>query len=303
MITDPLALLAVLGLLVALSEWLVRRTVLRHLGVALLVIVLTALTANLGLIPTYTGGVPLYDGIFTFVAPLAIFWLLLGVNLRDVLRAGRTMILLFLLGSVGTFAGVLAGMALVDGRAAFGEHFHALGGMFVGTYTGGSVNFNAVALHFGVMEEGRLYAGATAVDSLMTTVWMAVTLSLPRLMRRLGRRAGREAPPAGDGPLSGVDEDTESVHPADLGWLLALGAGGVWLSGVVEQTSGVPSIIVLTTLALALAQVPVFKRLRGARLLGMFAVYLFLAVIGALCDIAALRGIGGRGCFFCNVWS
>jgi len=54
----------------------------------------------------------------------------------------------------------------------------------------------------------------------------------------------------------------------------------------------VPSILILTTLALALAQVPAVQRLRGARLTGWLAVMLFLAVIGALCDLEALRGIG-----------
>ena len=67
----------------------------------------------------------------------------------------------------------------------------------------------------------------------------------------------------------------------------------VWI----RETTGVslPSILVLTTLALALAQLPVIQRLRGARLCGWLAVMLFLAVIGALCDLAALRGIGELG--------
>ena len=70
---SPLFVLAVLGLNVAASEWLVRHTWLRHFGSALLVIVLTSITANIGLIPTYSGGSAIYSGIFEYVAPLAIF--------------------------------------------------------------------------------------------------------------------------------------------------------------------------------------------------------------------------------------
>ena len=66
-----------------------------------------------------------------------------------------------------------------------------------------------------------------------------------------------------------------------VGLLLALGAGAVWIAELVQEASGVPSILVVTTLALVLAQLPVAKRLRGARLLGMFAVYLFLGGVGA----------------------
>ena len=87
----------------------------------------------------------------------------------------------------------------------------------------------------------------------------------------------------------------------DLGILLAMGAGAVfganWLSRVVKEHAGVtlPSILVLTTVALILAQMPVVARLRGARVTGMFAVYLFLAVIGTLCDIGALLESGALG--------
>ncbi len=70
MTTHPLFILSILALNVALSEWLVRRTWLRHLGSALLVIVLTAAAANLGLIPAYSGDIPIYAGVFAYVAPL-----------------------------------------------------------------------------------------------------------------------------------------------------------------------------------------------------------------------------------------
>lgn len=291
---DSLYILAVLGLAVAVSEWLGRHTFLRHLGVALLVILVTAVAANGGIVPTFSADVPVYQGIFEYVAPLAIFWLLLEVRLAGVVRAGRTMIVLFLAGSVGTVLGVFAGMYVVGGARAFGERFPALGGMFVGTYVGGSVNFNAIAIEYDVVRSAALYAGANAVDSLMTTVWMGVTLLVPRLVRwRVD--AASPAPLASDPDLL---EDSETLDPAGLACLLALGCAGVWLSGEAADLARagwgwqLPSILVLTTLALLLAQFPLIRRLRGARTLGMFAVYLFLAVIGALCDVAALRGIG-----------
>ncbi|MFT7667969.1 MAG: putative membrane protein [Planctomycetota bacterium] len=296
MSSDPLYLLAALALIVAITEWLCRHTFLRHLGTALLVIILTAIVANLGWIPTYSDDIRVYSGTFKFLAPLAIFWLLLGVRLKDVLKAGKTMILLFLIGSLGTALGVIVGMHTVGGKEAIGELYYAIAGMFVGTYTGGSVNFNAIALEYGVVKEGGLYAGAAAVDSLMTTIWMAVNLIIPRVFSK--RKNTEQAVTAVE---SGVDDDTESVHPVDLAWLLALGglcvAASNTLAAWLKLNTGfaVPSILILTTFALVLAQLPIIARLRGARLLGMFAVYIFLAVIGALCDISALRSIGDLG--------
>ena len=49
---NPLLVVAVLALNIALSEWLVRNSLFRHLGTALLVILITAVEANLGIIPS-----------------------------------------------------------------------------------------------------------------------------------------------------------------------------------------------------------------------------------------------------------
>ncbi len=54
MLESAVAIAAVLAFIIALCEWLAANTWFRHLGAALLVIVVTALVANLGLIPTYS---------------------------------------------------------------------------------------------------------------------------------------------------------------------------------------------------------------------------------------------------------
>jgi uncharacterized membrane protein len=299
---NPLYILAVLSLVVVLSEWLVRNTMLRHAGTALLGILITAVIANLGIIPagsTPEAPVPVYDGIFEYVAPLAIFWLILGVNLRSVLRAGVPLVILFLIGAAGTTVGALAAINLVGGEAAFGAQHNALAGMFTGTYIGGSINFNAVALEYDVVRDGVLYAGSVVVDNIVTTIWIIATLALPRLLAPLFRSVQRSAPPSGD-VLLGIEDDTESIHPIDLGIVLALGLGAVFASTELARlaaASGVaiPFMLVLTVVALALAQLPVVARLRGPRVVGMFAVYLFLNVIGAFCDLRSLAGLGQLG--------
>ena len=288
--TDPLYVLGFLTLLVALSEVLVRHTALRHLGTALLVIVLAAVAVNVGLIPAVSEGrpVPVYDGLLGPVAKLAIFWLLLGVNLGEIRRAGGPMVAVFALGSVGTLAGVLLAHRIFGGAAGFGEHGPALAAMYVGTYTGGSINFNAMAEHYGVLREGGVYTAAAVVDSSMTALWMALTLLVPRLLGvRAVAREGRAVPESAS--------DTETLEPLDLAWLVALGAAAVWGSERVAAALSIPSILVITTVALVVSHTPLRSRLAGTRLLGMFAVYLFLAAVGAQCDLAALRAAGSLG--------
>ena len=302
---DPVFILFVLGINVVAAELLARHTAAKHLGATLLVMIITAVVANLGVIPTSTSEAPIYDGILHYVTPLAIFWLLLRVNLRDVLKAGLPMIGLFLIGSVGTAVGVLAAMWLVDGSESIGQSYRAIGGVFVGTYTGGGVNFNALALHYGVNKQVGIFGGITAVDNILTTVWMAATIALPKLLMRIWPTARfGNATVEADHAQQAIDastDDSETVHPMNLGFLLAIGAGSLWISELAAAwlksslDISIPSIVILTTIALVFAQIPFIQRQNGSQVLGLFAMYIFLAAIAALCDVAALREMGRLG--------
>jgi len=313
---NPIYILAILSLSVALAEWLVRKSFLRHLGSALLVIVIAAMFANTGVIPAYQPGIEIYDGLMSYGVYIGVFWLLLLVKLTELKRAGGPMLLLFSIGAVGTITGVVVGMWVIDGSESIGEHWRAIGGMFVGTYTGGSANLNILAADYGVTTEGALYVGVNAVDAILTTFYMIATIAIPRaLWRMIPNRSERRVSSEANGTAAqeaDLASETESVHTFDLAVLLALGAGAYWLSGVLTESisrvltdafgtigeSGevhpikIPKAIVITTLALLLAQIPAVARLRGVRVLGMFAVMLFLAVIGCLCDLQALKQLG-----------
>ena len=125
---------------------------------------------------------------------------------------------------------------------------------------------------------------------------MVVTLAVPKYLGRFWPiRKGALRQEIGEVSL-GIETDTETLHPFDLSILLGLGFGAVWLSNVIAvRADPVPSIIILTFIALLLAQSPAIKRIRSIRVLGMYAVYLFLAVIGAYCDLGAAYRMGELG--------
>lgn len=297
---------------VVLAELLVRHTPLRALSAALLVILIGAVMANLGLIPagsTPEAPVPIYDAIFAWLAPLAIFWLLLQVDLRRILEAGLPMLALFGIGAAGTTLGALLGFVLIGGGPRLGEHAAAVAGMYVGTYVGGSVNFNAVALHYEVTKAGVVFAGTVVVDNVMTTLWMLFNLAAPRVLGRWSRapedRAlqGAEAESTKGGDEDEPVRDREPLDPARLGFAGAVGIGAVvgskaLASGCEGLGVPIPSMLILTVLALIVAQLRPRLAERwgdpfvGATALGMFAVYLFLAVVGAFCDVGALARTG-----------
>jgi len=287
--TEPLPILFILFLNIVVCEWLSQKPGFRQLGTALLVIILTAIEANLGLVPTTD--TPLYDAIFSYVTPFSLFVLLLSVNLQDLRKAGLPMLTMFLIGSVGTIIGVFVSMWLFNSRESVGPQFFALAGMFTGTYIGGSLNFHTVALHYGVAKSGNLFVAATAADNILTALWMIATLAIPQFLQRVRPRFIVNATVEESVALSTKpqDEDAETLNPRDIAMLIALGLGAMWLSQQVSRViPSVPFVLILTTIALTLAQIRAINRLRGGRVLGLTAIYIFLAVIGAYCDIAAL---------------
>jgi len=219
------------------------------------------------------------------------------------------MIALFLLGATGTVIGVMVGMWVVDGKDVFGEFYRGIGGTFVATYTGGAANFNALAQGYGIDQKSpALFATMNAIDSFYTLVWMVCTFAIPRTALFLRSRKDSDAQNLLQERelISGVDEDTETVHPLDLAILTTVTAGAVWFARLISQWSAdtltallsdweltIDSrgmfYILLTTIALLIAQLPGAKRFtRGSQLLGMFAMYLFLAVLGAYCNVGVI---------------
>ena len=294
MIQEPLYILAFLSLLVVASEWLCRKTALQHLRSSLVVIILGAIFANFGIIPSASNASPVYDGIFVYVAPLSIFFLLLGVSLKNLKQAGLPMLISFFVGSIGTIVGVVVAMQLVSMEEVFGDSYQAIAGMMTGTYIGGSVNFNAVALHYDVVREGATYTGVVVADNIVTAVWMVITLGLPKLMSRFRPNPILKNQASSDG--SEVN-DREKLDPLQLGLLLGIGLFGLFGSNLLSdalKSNGIniPSILILTTIALVLAQFKAVQQIPGAKLLGMFAIYLFLSVVGAFCEVTALADVG-----------
>ncbi|GAB2540964.1 DUF819 family protein [Spirosoma aerophilum] len=290
---DTIFILFVLCLNVVICEWLARKPGFNQIGTALLVIILTALEANIHLIPTTE--TPAYEGIFSYLAPFSLFLLLLGVNLKDLKQAGLPMLSMFLVGSVGTIIGVLTSIWLFSAPQTVGDLYYALAGMLTGTYIGGSVNFHAVALHYGVSKAGNLFVATTAADNIMTALWMVATLALPRyFQRKFPRRLAisqinPDSISASGGSAPDPYADAETINPSDLAVMLTLGFGSIFLSKqVAALVPSIPFVLILTTIALILAQFRVVNRLRGSRLLGLFGIYVFLAVIGAYCDVATL---------------
>ena len=301
MISSPLALSAVIAGATALAFWLDHRSAwLSRLGASLLAIVFGALLVNLGVVP---GSSPVYGAVSGPVTSLAIAWLLLSVHVGDLRRAGLPMLKGYGLALTGTAAGALAGALLFGGT--FGDQTWRLAGAFMGTYSGGSLNFVSVGRGLDLPE--TLFAGAAAADNLTTGLWLGACLLLPSWLRRWwpersapdGSRAGAASAGHDDGTGEPAPDDdhpffsTAPVSVLRLSVLVALGLGLLMAAGGMSRlVPQVPQVLWLTTFALAVGHLRPFARMEGAMQLGNFALHLFFVVIGIFSQVAEIVEVG-----------
>lgn len=256
------------------------------MSTVLWVIFAGAILSNLGVTPK---DAPLYGQISGFAVPFALCVVLLSVNLADMRMAGKPAIAAFFLATFGTIVGALAaGMSLSPWIARFlGEESWKLAGPFTGTYIGGSLNFFAV---WEGLEIGRpsLFAAANAVDNLalfpMFAVWMAFPLWAAGKWT-ISRRW--EAPGIHDEPEAKAATRFVPSSIATLAFLaLAVMAVSTWVktNWVDPIEPSVPLILVVTTFALALGQVPAVRRLEGGWEIGDLCFWVFFAAVGSMID-------------------
>ncbi len=269
----------------------------RALGSVLLAIVLAAIAANVGILPS---GSPAYDALGGIGVNIGIALILLGVDFRSIVKAGPSMLIAFVLGAIGTAAGALLATFLL--HDAIGPEAWKLAGQYTGTYTGGGVNMVAVGRALETSPE--LFSAAVAADNVTTTIWMVVCFGAPVFLARLWRGVEgrsdtpiRTTTPTGDGvvpiPESPFTSSLRAVTAKDAAALAVLAMGAVWMSGALaDRVAGLPQVLWLTTMVLVLAQLPPIRAIAGGPVLGAVILQLFLAGLGAQSIIAEIVRVG-----------
>lgn len=299
LIQEPVALLTVLIGAAWLAHVLGRSGFGRKAGGAVIAVTLGALLANAHIIPPAGSGGTVYDPLMAVVTPAAIFLVLLEANLAALRRIGRPLLLAFGIGALGTAVGVFVAFFVTPAAQMLDEFAAPMAGMFAATYIGGSANFNAVALHYGVVSEGPLYTAGVLVDNVMTNVWVLASVLAPPVLhatRLFPRRS--PIPLAPETIVESRVEPLEGASAILAPLVLATGAVAMTYSLLPLLASygiGAPPILIVTTLALGAAQLAWVRRLTLAAPLGLAGIYLFLVVIGATADVSALLESGGVG--------
>jgi uncharacterized membrane protein len=295
MISNPIAILLVLSASVYLALRLEEKyRPFKAMGAALVALLSGVVWSNAGLLP---GESSTYDFLVSTGVQAGVVLILLSVNVSSLRQAGPKMLAAFGLGAVGTVLGALtAGLILAP---QIGEETWKLAGQYTGTYIGGGMNF--AALGQALETSSDLFSAAVAADVILTAFWMAVCLTVPVVLGK-PKQTGSES--TSDSPkvitLEHLLYGSGSPVPLrDVAALVAIVVGALWGS---EQLASIvpviPSVLWLTTLALAAAQIPAIRSLTGSAMVGNYLVLMFLAANGAQSVVANIVKVGPAVFYF-----
>ncbi len=292
-IQSPLALLAFLFLVVALTRYLEQTSPLLKKITSAVLCTLTGIAfANLGVIPHRS---EVYQSVFDIAIPYAIVLVVLASNFRDLKMAGPRLVLAFALAGLGTFAGAfLGGLAF---SPFLGPETWKLSGQFVGAFFGGGMNYAAIGRELGT-SPGLFAAGAVAIN-LSTVPWLLAQMGLAKFLEPYFGSTGNRQDNIAERTAEPTDHDPRrewtqaALTITDLSILAALPLLILWAANKLEPLlPGFPQVLWITTIALAVAQVPAIQKLKGASFLSYFAMHLFFIVIGAQSIVGEVLSAG-----------
>lgn len=140
---DTWGLLLVMCGAVALSIWLEQKYKwASKVSGAIIALIIAMIFANVGIIPISS---VLYDDIvWGVVVPMGIPLLLLQCNLKKIWKDAGRMLVIFLIGAVGTIAGAFLAYAVLNKPFGDASALAKVAAMMTGSYIGGGVNFAAM---------------------------------------------------------------------------------------------------------------------------------------------------------------
>jgi len=291
-----------LGIVSELKNWF--RGALAGVMVTMLLMILLV---TVGVVPSAAkGGVPVYGFVFDYVLPLALPMLLFNANLRQILRGTGRLLLVYLLGTVTVVIGGVVAYFVVS----LGPEAYKIAGVFIATFVGGSVNFMASAETLEFLNS-TLFAPTIAVDGFVGNLFMLVLFALPGF-RWLQRRfpAYKDSQSAGKGgntPMLVGNSSGELLEQVGVVLLLssAVVAAGAGLNQFLQNALGLTfnvTLLLATLLTVALANLfPKWlqRYQQTAFALGIFLMYIFLAVIGAATQVRDIMTEGPGILLFC----
>lgn len=268
---------------------------------AIIALIGAVVLSNLNIIPTESD---VYDAVWDYVVPLSIPLLLFQANIGEIWRKSGRVLVIFFLSSLGTFAGAIIAFLSLN---HFIPHLDKITAMMTGSYTGGGVNFAAMASKFQTPSD--MVSATTVADNMLMALFFFVLFAIPAssFFRK------RYPTPYIDETEAETGDDDSGTQAANF-WKrnemslkdIAMSVASAFvlvtvsfkLAGLIDNllpegddsnvliamARGIfaDEYLMLTTLTvLTVALFPgYFEKINGTREIGTFLIYLFFVVIG-----------------------
>jgi uncharacterized membrane protein len=257
-----------------------------------------------GIVPiasNQTTRVEVYEMVFSYFVSVAIPMLLFSSNLLKIIRESGRLLLAYLLGAAAVIAGSFIAWALID----LGEYSGETAGVICATLIGGSVNFIAAGeiLNFSTHP---LFTATIAVDNFVANLYVLLLFMIPSLsfLSRFFARpkeANSMESNSGHKNAESITMERIAVSVFISSFIAASGTFlAEYLQGLINTTLNL-GILIITILSLIAANLfP--KRLSSIEntsfSIGLWMMFVFLAVIGAATNLQAILGIGHKVLIF-----
>jgi len=306
---NTLGLLAVMCVSVALAIWLEQKyNWASKLSGAIIALVLAMAMANIGIIPINCS---LYDDVvWGIVVPVGIPLLLLQCNLKKIYREAGHMLVIFLIGAVGTIVGGLAAYFLLRGPFGDAKGLAGVTAMMTGSYIGGGVNFAAMASQY----SSEYTSSATVADNLLMGLYFFVLIAFSgmKFFRKNFRHPLIDEVESGSNNRESAQTQAaafwrrKDISLKDIAINIAYAVTVVWVSNIIGGAieSLVPEnpnpvmdfvgkffgsqYVWITTISVIVATFfskQVVEKVNGSQEIGTYLIYLFLFVIGVPANI------------------
>jgi len=248
---------------------------------------------NTGVFPENFAGVQ--DAFMTVTVPIALPLMFFSLDMKRWSRLAGKSLLSFGLQTVSIIIVSIGGYFIF--RDVIGAESWKLAGMFIGVYTGGTVNLAAIGTALQV--DPALYVASHASDVVVSSVYLLFLITV-------GQRVILKFLPAFSA-AGNVSEDIsmEGMNSYDgifgrkvflplLGALalavLIFAFGGALTLVVPKEAGMVVAILSITTLGIAASFVPRIRAIKMTYQLGQYFILVFCLVVGSMADISKLIG-------------
>lgn len=318
---DHATLWALIAAGTALSIWLEQtyRWAARLSGPVIALLIAMVLT-NTRVMPPASAA---YDFVGDWLVPLAIPLLLFRANLREILRTGGRVFVIFHLSAIGTLLGVALAYWLLRGSIESSALVQAAG-MMTASYIGGGVNFMALKSSYNVPENvaGPLIVADNFVMAGMFVAMLALAAS--RFFRaRFPHPHSLNTDAAAAGNLAAAHWQRKGIGLLDVAKSFAFAFAVVAVAGLLGKAmpllfpdTGTPGIevrmlhtlatnkFVLLTLVTLLAATVFAKplaKINGPEEFGAYLLLIFLFTLGLPADLVSVLTQAPLFFVFCGI--